>query len=167
MPAHLSRNFEKTAALLEEFLLEPRWDTTEFALAQSRTLNSIIQSEAQPRTVAGLLFYKLLYGTDNIFGYNNRGTKESIGKIKMSDLKNYYDNNFSPSATSILVAGNVTKDQVLTALKPLESEWKPKEVNFNSYPIPPNPEKSQIYFVDMPGFKTICNLRWISGFIED
>ncbi len=147
----LSRNFEKTATLLEEFLLEPRWDTTEFALAQSRTLNSIIQSEAQPRTVAGLLFYKLLYGSDNIFGYNNRGTKESIGKIKMSDLKNYYDNNFSPSATSILVSGNVTKDQVLTALKPLESKWKPKEVKFNSYPIPPNPEKSQLYFVDMPG----------------
>ncbi len=147
----LSRNFEKTVSLLEEFLLQPRWDTTEFALAQSRTLNSIIQSEAQPRTVAGLLFYKLLYGTDNIFGYNNRGTKESIEKIKLSDLKNYYDSNFSPSATCILVAGNVTKDQVLTALKPLESQWKPKDIKFNSYPIPPNPEKSQIYFVDMPG----------------
>jgi zinc protease len=147
----LSRNFEKTTNLMEEFLLSPRWDTTEFALAQSRTMNSIIQSEAQPRTVAGLLFYKLLYGIDNIFGYNNRGTKESIVKIKMSDLKNYYDNNFSPSATSILVAGNVTKDQVLAALKPLESEWKPKEIKLMSYPVPPNPEKSQIYFVDMPG----------------
>ena len=45
----------------------------------------------------------------------------------------------------------MTKDQVLTALKPLESEWKPKEVKFNNYSVPPNPEKSQIYFVDIPG----------------
>ena len=147
----LSRNFERTTALLKEILLEPRWDTTEFTLAQSRTLNNIIQSEAQPRIVASLLFNKLLYGTDNIFGYNSRGTKESIGKITMSDLKNYYDNNFSPSSSRILVAGNVTKDQVLTALKPLETEWKPKEVKLNTYPTPTSPEKSQIYFVDIPG----------------
>lgn len=147
----LSRNFERTTALLKEILLEPRWDTTEFSLAQSRTLNNIIQSEAQPRIVASLLFNKLLYGTDNIFGYNSRGTKESIGKITMSDLKNYYDNNFSPSSSRILVAGNVTKDQVLTALKPLETEWKPKEVKLNTYPTPTSPEKSQIYFVDIPG----------------
>jgi zinc protease len=147
----LSRNFEKTTALLKEILLEPRWDTTEFSLAQSRTLNNIIQSEAQPRFVASQLFNKLLYGTDNIFGYNSRGTKESIGKITMSDLKSYYENNFSPTSSKILVAGNVTKEQVLAALKPLETEWKPKEIKLNTYPIPPNPEKSQIYFVDIPG----------------
>jgi zinc protease len=98
-----------------------------------------------------MLFNKLLYGADHIFGYNTRGTKESIGKISMSDLKNYYNTNFSPDITKILVAGNVSKEQVLEALKPLETEWKSKEVKLNSYPIPPNPDKSQIYFVDIPG----------------
>ena len=147
----LSRNFEKTTALLKEILLEPRWDTAEFSMAQTRTRNSIIQSEAQPRSVASLLFNKLLYGTDNIFGYNTRGTKESIGKITMADLKSYYDRNFSPGIARILVAGNVTKEQVLAALKPFETEWKPKEVKLNTYQVPQNPDKSQIYFVDVPG----------------
>jgi zinc protease len=147
----LSRNFEKTAGLMKEILLEPRWDTTEFALAKSRTKNTIIQGEAQPRVVASLLFSKLLYGKDNIFGYNSRGTKESIDKITLDDLKSYYDHNFSPSVTRVLVAGNVTQEQVLAALKPLESEWKAKDVVLNSYPIPGGPEKSQIYFVDVPG----------------
>ena len=58
---------------------------------------------------------------------------------------------FHPAITRILVAGNVSKEQVLAALKPFETEWKAKEVKLNSYPVPPNPEKSQIYFVDMPG----------------
>jgi zinc protease len=147
----LSRNFEKTTGLLKEILLEPRWDTAEFSMAQTRTRNSIIQSEAQPRSVASLLFNKLLYGTDNIFGYNTRGTKESIGKITMADLKSYYDRNFSPSISRILVAGNVTKEQVLAALKPFETEWKSKEVKWNTYQVPQNPDKSQIYFVDVPG----------------
>ena len=147
----LSRNFDKTASILKEIILEPRWDTAEFNMALTRTKNSIIQAEAQPRSVASLLFSKLLYGTDNIFGYSSRGTKESIDKITLGDLKNYYNMNFSPEITKILVAGNVSKEQVLKALKPFETEWKAKEVKLNSYPIPPNPDKSQIYFVDIPG----------------
>jgi zinc protease len=120
-------------------------------MAQTRTKNSIIQAEAQPGRVAGLIFNKLLYGANNIFGYNTRGTRESIDKIMLNDLKNYYENNFSPNITKILIAGNVSKEQALAALKPFETEWKTKEVKMNAYPIPPNPDKSQIYFVDMPG----------------
>ena len=147
----LSRNFEKTVALMKEILLEPRWDSVEFVLAQSRTKNSIIQAEAQPRSVGNQLFNKLLYGTNHIFGYSSMGTRESIDKITMNDLKSYYGNNFSPSLTKIQIAGNVSEEQVLAALKPLETEWKTKDVTINSYTLPANPEKSQIYFVDIPG----------------
>jgi zinc protease len=149
--SELSRNFDKTTGLLEEMLLEPRWDTAEFALAQNRTKNAIIQAEAQPGSVASLQFNKLLYGSNNILGYSTRGTIESIGKITLNDLKNYYDNNFSPTITKILIAGNVSKEQALTALKPFETGWKAKNVKLNSYTVPPEPEKSRIYFVDMPG----------------
>jgi zinc protease len=147
----LSRNFEKTISLIKELLLEPRWDTLEFSMAKTRTKNSIIQAEAQPRSVANLLFNKLLYGTENIFGYSTRGTKESMDKISLIDLKSFYNNNFSPSVTKIQVAGSISKEEVLAALMPLEKEWIAKEVKMNSFPLPPNPEKSQIYFVDIPG----------------
>ncbi len=53
--------------------------------------------------------------------------------------------------TRINIAGNISKEQVLAALKPLEESWKQKEVTANSYPVPAGPEKSQIYFVDIPG----------------
>ncbi len=147
----LSRNFGKTVSLMEEILLEPRWDSTEFAIAQTNTRNYILQSEAQPRSVANKTLYKLLYGTNHIFGYDTRGTRESIDKITIDDLKAYYDANFSPTVTKILVAGNVSEEEVMEALKPLALEWKPKEVAFNQYPEPAAPEKSTIYFVDIPG----------------
>ncbi len=147
----LSRNFDKTVMLIKEILLEPRWDSSEFAMAQTRTKNSIIQAEAQPRFVGYQQFNKLLYGANHIFGYNSKGTRESIDKITINDLKSYCDNNFSPSVTKIQVAGNISKKQVLAALKPLETEWKTKAVTMNQYEVPANPEKSQIYFVDIPG----------------
>jgi zinc protease len=147
----LSRNFEKTADLIREMLIEPRWDSAEFALAKTRTRNAIIQQSAQPRSVASLQFYKLLYGNDHIFGMNSIGTKESVEKITINDLKAFYEKNFSPSVTRINIVGNVTREQVLEAFSPLETVWAAKEVKLNNYPTPANPEKSQIYFVDIPG----------------
>ena len=147
----LSRNFDKTVGLMKEIILEPRWDSAEFVMAKTRTKNRIIQAEAQPRSVGSQLFYKLLYGKDNILGYNTSGTRESIDKITLDDLRSWYGVNISPSVTNIQIAGNITKEQVLSALKPLENEWKAKEVTLNSYPVPAGPEKSQIYFVDIPG----------------
>ncbi|HUX57002.1 MAG TPA: pitrilysin family protein [Bacteroidales bacterium] len=147
----LSRNFGKTISLMKEMLLEPRWDSAEFSMAQLRTKNRIIQAEAQPGRVASQYFLKLLYGTDNIFGYNTSGTRESIDMIKMDDLKAYYDKNFSPSITKIQIAGNISKEDALKALKPLETDWKAKDVTMNNYKVPAGPEKSQIYFIDIPG----------------
>jgi len=147
----LYRNFDKTMLIMKEILLEPRWDTIEFSLAQARIKNNIIQSEAQPYSIARNLFFKLTYGNEHIFGYNTLGTRESIDNIKLGDLKAYYEKNISPTITKIQIAGNVSKAQVLEALEPLETEWKSKEVTLNNFPVPPNPEKSQIFFVDIPG----------------
>lgn len=147
----LSRNFDKTMSLVKEIILEPRWDSTEFTLAKTRTRNRIIQAEAQPVRVATLAFYKLIYGPNHIFGYNTDGTGESIEKITLDDLKIWYTNNISPTVTRIHIAGNITMEQALEALKPLETEWPAKEVKLSNYPVPPSPEKSRIYFLDMPG----------------
>jgi zinc protease len=69
----------------------------------------------------------------------------------MNDLKDYYNRCFSPKVTRILVAGNVTKEQVLAALESFQKDWKAKDVAFNNYPAPASPDKSAIYFVDIPG----------------
>ncbi|MFH0843465.1 MAG: pitrilysin family protein [Bacteroidota bacterium] len=147
----LTRNFNKTVSLMKEIMLEPRWDSTEFAIALTRARNSIIQAEAQPRAVATNAFYRLLYGKDHIFGYNTRGTRESVDKITIDDLKSFYGRNFSPSLTRILIVGNISQEEALAELDQLVQEWKPKEVALNKYSDPVAPEKSTIFFVDIPG----------------
>jgi len=147
----LSRNFDRTMALLKEIILEPRWDESEFTIAQNRIRNRIIQSEAQPARIANIAFNKLVYGPDHIFGYNPDGTRESIDRITLDDLRSWYEKNISPSVTRIHVSGNITEEQVIKALRPLESGWPVKEVTFNAYPAPDVPDKSRIYFLDIPG----------------
>jgi Predicted Zn-dependent peptidases len=148
----LARNFEKTISLVEEMLLEPRWDEEQFALAKSRIINSIKRNAASPDYLSTYTLNKLMFG-DNILAVDASGTEASVEAITMDDLKEYYKNYFSPTISRFLVAGDVDQQRVVSALAGLDQKWPAKEVTIPSIKVPAPPEKSQIYFVDVPGAK--------------
>jgi len=148
----LVRNFEKTLALVEEILLEPRWDEEQFALAKSRIINGIKRNAASPDYLASRTLNKLMFG-DNILAIDASGTEASVTAITMDDLKDYYNKYFSPSIAKFLVVGDVDQLKVEAALAGLNQKWQAKEVVIPEIKVPGPPEKSQIYFVDVPGAK--------------
>jgi zinc protease len=79
------------------------------------------------------------------------GTEESVTSITVDDMKGFYNKFFSPSKARLLVAGNITKAEVETAFAGLSSKWEAKDVELPSWTMPAPPEKSAIYFVDVPG----------------
>ena len=44
----LAKNYDATLALVEEILLEPRWDAKEFDLVKQSVISQIRQQEANP-----------------------------------------------------------------------------------------------------------------------
>ncbi len=159
----LTRNFDKTMDLIEEILLEPRWDEEEFTRIKTATINQIKRSDANPNAVAGRVYNKLLYGEDHIFSYPTSGTEESVKALTMQDLRDFYTKNFSPSISKFHVVGKIDKQAALATLKDLESRWPAKEVKMPEYPIANNRDKSSLYFVDIPGAKqSVINIGYIS-----
>ena len=73
----LSRNFEKTLALVEEMLLEPRWDEEQFALAKSRIINGLKRNAANPDYLASSTLNKLMFG-DNILAIDAQEQKHQL-----------------------------------------------------------------------------------------
>ncbi|MBN1651881.1 MAG: insulinase family protein [Bacteroidales bacterium] len=149
----LARNFKPTLALVEEILLEPRWDEDEFLLAKSATINALKRQKANPGSLAQAEFNKLIYGENHIYSTDRRGTAESVAEITMDDLKAYYNANFSPSVSSFLVAGDITEKEAVASLAGLTGKWESKSVFFPEYELPKPLEKSAIYFIDVPGAK--------------
>jgi zinc protease len=148
----LSKNFEKTLALVEEILLEPRWDEEQFALAKSRIINTLKRNAANPSYLASSTLNKLMYG-DNILAIDASGTEASVASITMDDLKEYYSKYLSPSIAKILLVGDVDQIRAQNALAALNQKWQAKEVVIPDIKVPGPPAKSQIYFVDVPGAK--------------
>ena len=149
----LSSKLDKTYALVEEILLEPRWDEKEFARIKQETVENINRRSVNPSTVAFDVYRKLLYGQQHIFSNNIAGTTATAEKIAVDDLKNFYAANYSPSVAHLTIVGNVSKEQAIKLFSSLEEKWAAKEVKFPEYATPPASEKSQLYFVDMPKAK--------------
>ena len=144
----LARNYAATMALVEEILLEPRFDEEPFTLARQRVANTLRQRASSPTGVASDVFGRLLYG-DHILGSNALGSVESIDDVSIDDLRAYHRTVLTPALASYLVVGAVTEPDVKAALAGIEARWRgdaPK--------LPPapawDPSRAGLYFVDVP-----------------
>ncbi|WP_207434944.1 M16 family metallopeptidase [Sabulibacter ruber] len=149
----LARNYQPTMALVQEILLEPRWDAKEFSLIKQQVESQIKQQKANPNSIADNNFRKLLYGKNHILSRNILGSEGSVKAITLEDLKNYYTANLSPSLASFQIVGAVDQQEVINSLAGLNQNWKAKEVRLPQYPTPAAPTNSTVYFYDVPGAK--------------
>lgn len=149
----LARNYEPTLALVEEILLEPRWDAKEFDLVKQSTISQIRQQEANPNALAQNNFNLLVYGKDNIRSRNILGTLESVKSITLDDLKAFYNKSISPSVARLHVVGALDKTAITNPLNRLNKNWASKRVEIPEYKTAQAPARSQIYFYDVPDAK--------------
>jgi len=146
----LQSKFTETLALVEEIMLEPRWDEKEFERLKKQTLESINRRQASARSVASDVFNRLIYGGDSKFGYPTIGSETTVNDITLDDLKAYYNRNFSPQVATIAFAGAVSQENAMKALKGLAEKWIGTDIEMPQAPTPAPPEQSKLYFVDMP-----------------
>ena len=149
----LAKNYSKTLELVQEILLEPRWDAKEFGLAKQAVLSQIRQQQANPNAIAQNNFQMLVYGKDNIRSRSPLGTSESVNAITLDDLKAFYAKNLSPSIARMNVVGALNKASVVKSLDGLARSWKAKKVTVPTYATPGPPTRSQVYFYDVPDAK--------------
>ncbi len=149
----LSRNYEETLALVEEMLLEPRWDEKEFDRIKKAALTSIQQRNSNPNAIASMVMDMKLYGKDNIMGIPSSGTTETVESITLADLKEYYDTYFSPSVSNFHIAGNVPQDAAKSSVAGLGEKWAAKEVALPEMSFTEGRSAPEVYFVDIPNAK--------------
>jgi len=149
----LARNYDATLALVEEILLEPRWDAKEFDLAKQAVISQINQQSANPNAIAQNNYNQLIYGKDNIRSRNILGTVETVNAITLDDLKTFYAKNISPLVARMHVVGALDKAKITGSLKNLNSKWKAKNVVIPEYKTPSAPAKSVVYFYNVPDAK--------------
>jgi len=147
----LSRNFAATVDLVEEMLFEPRWDDAELALAKAAVTAEIQAQRAQPNALASRVYSLVSYGPDHILSRNRLGTESSVAAITMDDLKAYLTERLAPNHARFRVVGDVDQAAAEAAVRDLGSRWTRRELSVPTFTRPSAPEKTQVYFYDVPG----------------
>ncbi|MEM9669944.1 MAG: pitrilysin family protein [Pseudomonadota bacterium] len=149
----LARNFDQVMVLLEEMMLQPRWDEAEFELAKSAALNQVIAQKAAPNALAQFSTLYVLYGADDIRAHGALGSEASIPTITLEDLQAFYGNYIVSNLSSFRIVGDVEQEAVLAALSGLEGAWGTSEVEAPNAQPAELPETAGVYFYDVPGAK--------------
>ena len=146
----MARNYDETIALVEEILLEPRFDSARFELARQRVLNTIRRLDANPSFLASQAFDRLLYG-DHVLAESSYGTLDGVAAITLDDLRAYHAAALVPGAAAFLVAGAVSPAEATAPLATLASRWEDRPAP--ALPGPPtwSDDRAGLYFIDVPG----------------
>lgn len=127
----MTRNLDSTLALVEQKMFHPKFDPTEFELVKQRQLESIANMSTQPGAMADFIFAKMLFGEGHIMSTPLIGTKETVEKLTLEDVKAYHAKMFSPEIARLVVVSDLKKDDVLKKTMFLQN-WKSTGVALKS-----------------------------------
>ncbi len=152
----LTRNLGATLDLVAEKLLSPSFDAADFERVKAQQMQSIGRSGKQARAMADTVYSQLLFGNNNSHAYPDSGTKETVSKLTIEDVKQFYRTYYSPKIAHIVVVSDLASAELRDKLAVFDS-WRgslPPGTVLNSYPnlYEPGEElKRKLYLVDKPG----------------
>ncbi|MFN4932038.1 MAG: M16 family metallopeptidase [Bacteroidota bacterium] len=141
----LVKNLDSTLAIFKDMFFNPLMEMDEFSKVKNQALQTISNQGMQASTIANNTYNSLLYGNKHIFSTPIMGTSESVDRITVEDVRNYFQRNFSPNNSTLVVVGQIKQDEVLKKLNFL-NEWKSKNLSFPKEPEIPAITKTKIYF---------------------
>jgi zinc protease len=142
--------FAGTLDILADMLVNSTFPAGALDRLRAQRLVSLTQAKAQPGSIAGRVFPKVLYGPEHPFG--QMVTEESLKAITRDDVVAFQKAYFQPGRALIVVTGDVRAAEVKATLERALAAWAPGGTKpAFSYPTPAQRAGATIYLVDKPG----------------
>ena len=149
----LKKNFPQVLRLVEEMLLEPRWDETALELARKRMIGNIRQSSTEPKVLARHVFRQMMYGPENVLSNSALASEKEVAAITMEDIKTFYKTHIVPGQATFDFVGGYEKKEVMKFLQPLARTWTTGGASQERLNLNFMAPQAKVYYVDYPGAK--------------
>ncbi len=145
----LTKHIDRTLALLEERMLNPKFTPEAFARLQKQTLEGFKQRKSQPAIIATDVFTKLNYGANSILGMNEIGTEYTVKNLTLKDVEDYYANYMTSAGLKGVVVGDLSQKVIVSKLAFL-TKLPNKSIDIPAPVAAPAVDKTRIYLIDVP-----------------
>lgn len=102
--------FDKALETAQVILAKPSFNEADFQREKSRTLAGLKQQEESPADLAGIAFYKALYG-DHPYGHPSSGLIPTVSVLTVSDLRSFYQKYYVAANAMVVIVGDLTRQQ--------------------------------------------------------
>lgn len=137
--------------LMADVVLHPTFPDEELERKRAERLATLIQQRDEPRFLAANAFAAVLYGGAHPYGISTLGTAASVRGITRDDLLRTYRRYVTPANAFLVVAGDVTLDELVPMLERHFAGWQGAVSALPELPEPPAATATRVHIVDKPG----------------
>lgn len=142
---------DSALALFADVALRPSFPADEFERLRKNRLTDLLRLRDQGPAIANLAFPAIIYGGVHPYGAATLGTEASVKSLSVADLQSYYQTNFKPNNSTLIIVGDVNPAQIEQKISALFGGWQRGDVPQPTYSDPPKAAATTVYLIDKPG----------------
>ncbi len=146
----LKENFDRSLELLSKIIISPHLDEKDFLREQRKVITRILQQQDEPDEIADAVFDYRIFGNLNPYAFPVIGYEDSVKKIALEDIKNFYSSYVRPNNSALIIVGDITKEELKKKLDDCLIGWKPVQTTID-ISFPHFVEKQKIFLIDKKG----------------
>lgn len=143
----LKKDMDLGFSLLADILLHPAFPKQEFERVRSQILGEIVSDNDDPGHVAMKAFNHLIFA-NHPYRWPVNGTEDTLGKITLADVQNFYAKEYLPNQTILTVVGDITMEQVTALVHTHFGPWKKGISPTRSIKKPAMVEKKTVQLIE-------------------
>jgi zinc protease len=138
--------------LFADVILNPTFPDEDYARLQKHQLATIAQEKVQPVGMALRVFPRLIYGEGHAYSmpFTGSGTEESVQRIDTGGLKEFHATFFKPNNATLVVVGDVSREELQPLLERQFKGWKSGDVPQKNIALVGQRTGATVYLVDRP-----------------
>ena len=119
----LKTNLRKAFEIFANALRSPAFRQEDIDRLKAERLAERIQILDEPRGLADESFARFLYASDARYAAPMSGTSKSISAIMRDDVAKFYGEVYSPDATTVILAGDISVDEGVALVESTFGSW--------------------------------------------
>lgn len=157
----LSKYFPEVMKLMADAIINPKFSAEEIQKSKERTLENLKIAEKSADDVITKVSGAIMYGKNTALGEYEE--KESVVRIKLQDVQNFYQKYYAPNNAYLVIVGDVKYEEVKKIVEKEFSKWKKSSVVIPALGTTKNVANTEVNIVDMPNaVQSVIQIKNIS-----
>ena len=119
----LKSKLDSAFSIFADAFLSPAFRQEDIERLKAERLAERIQILDEPRGLADESFSRFLYQGDARYSAPMSGSSKSVSAITRDDVQSFYRENYSPDATTVILAGDLTIDEGVELVSSMLGKW--------------------------------------------